>query len=88
MGERVKAPADATSEALATTGLFSIFTAVIALAVCIAALGSSDVVTAVAAGAVAATSFVTSIFCFSMQARDRAEQESVPVSAQPVPAAA
>ncbi|MBO0679926.1 hypothetical protein JRC04_20855 [Mycolicibacterium sp. S2-37] len=88
MGERVKAPAGATSEAVATTGLFAIFTAVIALAVCLAALGSADVITAVAAGIVAGLSFATSILCFSMQARDRAEQDSVPAPAQTLPAAA
>jgi membrane protein implicated in regulation of membrane protease activity len=88
MGERTKAPADATSEAVATTGLFAIFIAIIAIAVSLASLGSSDVGTAVAAGVVAALSFTSSIYCFAMQARDRAEQDSGRTAAQAVPAAA
>jgi F0F1-type ATP synthase assembly protein I len=94
MGERDKAPADATSEAVATTGLFSLFTAVIALAVCLAGLGTSDAVTAIAAGIIAALSFATGIVCFGAQARERAAQDVAPTQdvapAQPqlVPAGA
>lgn len=88
MGERVNAPADTTTEALATTGLFSLFAAVIALAVCLAGMGSSDVFTATAAGIVAVVSFSTSIFCFSMQARDRAERNSATAQVPSAPAAA
>ncbi|MGE2712955.1 hypothetical protein ACQI4L_02740 [Mycolicibacterium litorale] len=75
MGERVSAPADATTEAIATTALFLNFTAVIALAVCLASIGTSDAVVATTAGAVSLVSFAASIFCFSAQARERQRQE-------------
>ncbi|BCI55947.1 hypothetical protein NIIDNTM18_52250 [Mycolicibacterium litorale] len=75
MGERVSAPADAATEAVATTALFLNFTAVIALAVCLASIGTSDGVVATFAGAVAVLSFAASILCFSAQARERQRQE-------------
>lgn len=75
MGERVPAPADATTEAIATTALFLNFTAVIALAVCLASVGMSDVVVAAVAGGIAVLSFGASIVCFSAQARERQRQE-------------
>ena len=46
MAERVPAPADATTEAIATTALFLNVTAVIALAVCLARFGMSDMTVA------------------------------------------
>ncbi|TFV55793.1 hypothetical protein E4P42_21440 [Mycobacterium sp. PS03-16] len=76
MGERVSAPADATTEAIATTGLFLNFTAVIALAVCLASVGMSDALVATAAGIIAVLSFAASIVCFSAQARERQRQEA------------
>ncbi|WP_422743732.1 hypothetical protein ACN27E_18800 [Mycobacterium sp. WMMD1722] len=88
MGERVNAPGDATTEAVATTGLFSLFTAIIAVAVCLAGIGSSDVIASAVAGVVAVASFVASIVCFSMQARERVERTPVPAQVQPAPAAA
>jgi hypothetical protein len=84
MAERLPAPADATTEAIATTALFLNFTAVIALAVCLASVGMSDVSVAVIAGVVAVLSFAASILCFSAQARDRQRQEIA--SAQVIPA--
>lgn len=75
MGERVSAPADATTEAIATTALFLNFTAVIALAVCLASAGMSDTAVAVIAGAIAVLSFGASLLCFSAQARERQRQE-------------
>ncbi|BBY18811.1 hypothetical protein [Mycolicibacterium litorale] len=75
MGERVSAPADATTEAIATTALFLNFTAVIALAVSLASLGTSDTAVAAAAGVIAVLSFAASILCFSAQARERQRQE-------------
>ncbi len=84
MAERVPAPADATTEAIATTALFLNFTAVIALAVCLARLGMSDMTVAMIAGVVAVLSFAASILCFSAQARDRQRQEVA--TAQVVPA--
>ncbi|KUI27786.1 hypothetical protein AU195_04050 [Mycobacterium sp. IS-1496] len=84
MAERVPAPADATTEAIATTALFLNFTAVIALAVCLASVGMSDLGAAAIAGAVALVSFGASILCFSAQARERQRQEMA--TAQVVPA--
>lgn len=84
MGERVPAPADATTEAIATTALFLNFTAVIALAVCLASLGMSDAGSAAVAGVIAVVSFAASILCFSAQARERQRQELA--AAQGVPA--
>jgi F0F1-type ATP synthase assembly protein I len=84
MGERIPAPADATTEAIATTALFLNFTAVIALAVCLASMGMSDGAAAVVAGAIAVVSFAASILCFSAQARERQRQEMA--TAQVVPA--
>ena len=89
MGERTTAPADPTTEAVATAGLFSLFTAVIAVAVCLASLGASDLGMATVSGVVAGLSFVTSIICFGVQARERAVQpEAAPGPAQLVPSAA
>lgn len=96
MGERATAAADATTEAdptaeaVATTGLFSIFIAVIALAVCLASVGQADVAMATFAGILAGLSFAASIACFSMQARERDRQDApapAPVAPQLVPAA-
>jgi hypothetical protein len=75
MADRVPEPADATTEAIATTALFLNFTAVIALAVCLASFGMSDMPVAVIAGVVALLSFAASILCFSAQARERQRQE-------------
>ena len=75
MAERVPAPADATTEAIATTALFLNVTAVIALAVCLARFGMSDMTVAMIAGVVAVLSFAASIVCFSASARDRQGQE-------------
>lgn len=86
MGERATAPADATTEAVATTGLFSIFIAVISVAVCLASLGQSDVGMATFAGILAGLSFVASIVCFSTQAQER-DQKKAPAPA-PVPTSA
>ena len=88
MAERVPGPDDATTEAsteaIATTALFLNFTAVIALAVCLASVGMSDVAVATTAGVIAVLSFAASILCFSAQARDRQRQEMA--TAQVVPA--
>lgn len=84
MAERAPAPADATSEAIATTALFLNFTAVIALAVCLASVGMSDLDVAATAGVIAVLSFAASIVCFSAQARERQRQDIA--AAQVVPA--
>jgi hypothetical protein len=61
------------AEAIATTGLFLNFIAVIAIAVCLASWGTSHVATAAMAGAVALVSFGASIACFRAQADDTEE---------------
>ncbi|KUI11439.1 hypothetical protein AU193_12440 [Mycobacterium sp. GA-1285] len=71
MRERALAPADSpAAEAVATTGLFLIFTAIIAVAVSVASWGASDTPLAAAAGLVAAFSFAASLVCFGKQSAD------------------
>ncbi|KUH80317.1 MULTISPECIES: hypothetical protein [unclassified Mycobacterium] len=71
MRERAIAPADdPTAEAIATTGLFLIITAVIAVAVSLASWGAADAAMAAAAGAIATLSFAASLVCFAIQSRD------------------
>ncbi|RAV08372.1 hypothetical protein DQP55_19490 [Mycolicibacterium sp. GF69] len=71
MRERALAPAEnPTAEAIATTGLFLIFTAIIAVAVSLASWGAADAPVAAAAGVVAVFSFVASLICFGIQSRD------------------
>ncbi|MEO3760078.1 hypothetical protein ABGB19_17580 [Mycobacterium sp. B14F4] len=72
MREQALAPAEnPTTEAVATTGLFLIFTAIIAVAVCLASWGAADAALAAVSGAVATFSFVASLVCFGMQSRDQ-----------------
>lgn len=85
MGERATTPAHGT-EALATTGLFSIFTAVIAVAVCLASLGQADTAMATIFGILAGLSFLTSIVCFSTQAREHESQKAPAPAPRAVPA--
>ena len=70
MGERPASVDEPASEAIATTGLFLNFTAVIAFAVCLASWGTSDAALAAAAGIVAILAFAASIVCFRSQADD------------------
>jgi hypothetical protein len=71
MRERALAPAEnPTAEALATTGLFLIFTAIIAVAVCLSSWGAADAPLAAAAGVIAALTFTASLVCFGVQSRD------------------
>ena len=65
------------AEAIATTGLFLNFIAVIAVAVCLASWGTSDAAVAAVAGVVALLSFAASIACFRAQAEDQ-DQKQVP----------
>jgi len=58
------------AEAIATTGLFLIVIAVIAVTVCLASWSTSHVTTAAIAGAVTLVSFAASIACFRAQADD------------------
>ncbi|MGE2837017.1 hypothetical protein [Mycobacterium sp. SMC-4] len=62
---------DPFNEAVATTGLFLLMAAVIALAVGLASWGMSETLIAVLAGAAALLSFSASIFCFKMEATER-----------------
>ena len=72
MRERALAPAEnPTAEAVATTGLFLIFTAIIAVAVCLASWGAADALLAALSGAVAAFSFIASMVCFGIQSQDQ-----------------
>ena len=70
MGERSASVPDQESEAIATTGLFLNFIAVIAIAVSLASWGLSDAVLATAAGVSAVLAFAASIVCFRLQADD------------------
>jgi hypothetical protein len=72
MHERAIAPAEnPTAEAVATTGLFLIITAIIAVAVGLASWGSADGPLAALAGVIAAFSFTASLICFGLQSRDQ-----------------
>lgn len=62
------------TEAIATTGLFLNFIAVIAVAVCLASWGAAHVATAAIAGAVALVSFGASIACFRAQCDEDVEE--------------
>ena len=71
MRESALAPAEnPTAEAIATTGLFLIVTAIIAVAVCLASWGAADAPLAAAAGVIAVFSFTASLVCFGLQSRD------------------
>jgi hypothetical protein len=70
---------EATGEAIATTGLFLNFIAVIAIAVSLASWGSSHMATAALGGIVAAVTFSASIACFRAQT-DEQEPQQVSVS--------
>ena len=71
MGECPASVDEPVSEAIATTGLFLNFTAVIAFAVCVASCwGASDAALATAAGVSAVLAFAASIVCFRLQADD------------------
>lgn len=67
---------DPFHEAVATTGLFLLVSAVIALAVAVASWGMSETLIAGLSGAAAALSFSASIFCFRAQSNDQAPAEA------------
>lgn len=66
---------DPFNEAVATTGLFLLVTAIIAMAFALASWGLSETLFAVLGGAVALVSFAASIFCFTAQAHEPAPVE-------------
>lgn len=74
MAEGAPTSDDPFHETVATTGLFLIFTAIIAVAFALASWGLSEPVIAMFAGAVALVSFTASILCFTTQATDSAPQ--------------
>lgn len=69
---------DPFNETVATTGLFLIVTAIIALAFALASWGMSETLIAILAGAIALVSFTASIFCFMTQATESAPVAEVP----------
>jgi len=66
---------DPFHEAVATTGLFLIISAIIALAVALASWGADETLIATVAGFAALISFATSIACFKSEATDSAPSE-------------
>lgn len=66
---------DPFTEAVATTGLFLIITAIIAVAFALASWGTSEIVMAAVAGVLAVLSFAAAIVCFKSQATDVASSE-------------
>jgi uncharacterized PurR-regulated membrane protein YhhQ (DUF165 family) len=66
---------DPFHEAVATTGLFLIVSAIIALAVALASWGADETLIAIVAGFAALISFATSIACFKSEATDSAPSE-------------
>ena len=70
MAEGTQHSDDPFHEAVATTGLFLLMAAVIALAVGLASWGMSETLIAVLSGVAALLSFAASIFCFRMEATD------------------
>ena len=78
MGNLLAMSDDDRADAIATTGLFLNFIAVIAGVICLASWGTSDAMVAALAGAVALLSFSASIACFRAQADEQDHQE-IPV---------
>lgn len=70
--ERTLNPDDPFNEAVATTGLFLIVTAIIAVAFALASWGLAEPLIASLTGAVALLSFAASILCFKSQATEPA----------------
>jgi hypothetical protein len=66
---------DPFNEAVATTGLFLLVTAIIAVAFALASWGLSEMLFAGLSGAVAFLSFSASIFCFASQGQEPAPVE-------------
>lgn len=68
MNEGTRSSDDPLNEAVATTGLFLIITAIIALAFALASWGADEILVAAIAGISALVSFALSIVCFKSQA--------------------
>lgn len=63
---------DGRAEATASGGLFLVFVAIIAAALCLGSWGAADAALAIAAGVVAIASFVGGLVCFLAQADEPA----------------
>lgn len=70
MAENRYDPDDPFTETLATTGLFLLVTAIIAVAFGLASWGMSETLMAVLAGVAAVLSFTASIMCFKAQSTE------------------
>jgi hypothetical protein len=75
MAEGTYSSDDPFHEAVATTGLFLIISAIIALAVALASWGADETLIATVAGIAALISFATSIACFKSEATERTPSE-------------
>jgi hypothetical protein len=76
LAEGALSPDDPFNETVATTGLFLIVTAIIALAFALASWGLAETLIAAFAGAFAVVSFAASILCFRSQAVEAAPAAS------------
>lgn len=70
LAEGTYSPDDPFNETVATTGLFLIFTAIIALAFAVASWGMAETLIAIFAGVFAVVSFTASILCFFSQSTE------------------
>jgi hypothetical protein len=77
MAERRFPTDDPIAEAIGTTGLFLLVTAVVAFVVAIAGFGAGSPEIAIAAAAVTVLSFVSSMGCFSLDSKKFADDEVV-----------
>ncbi|MDZ4236442.1 MAG: hypothetical protein U1C73_22415 [Dietzia sp.] len=66
---------DPFNEAVATTGLFLLITAIIAVVVAFASWGADEPLMAAVAGIAATVGFAASIMCFKSEATDRTPAE-------------
>ncbi|MCV7155089.1 hypothetical protein [Mycolicibacterium pyrenivorans] len=75
MAESTLTSDDPFNEAVATTGLFLIITAIIAVVVAFASWGADEPLIAAVAGIAALVGFAASIMCFKSEAPDRTPAE-------------
>ena len=73
---------DPVAEAVGTTGLFLIVTAVIAFAVCLGGFGLAQTGTATTTGLIGLLSFGGSVACFLAESRPLPERERLVISAR------
>lgn len=75
MAESTLTSDDPFNEAVATTGLFLIITAIISVVVAFASWGADEPLMAAVAGIAALVGFAASIMCFKSEATDRTPAE-------------